>query len=169
MRRTMLATRGRAPVVCGLPAGMRIRWGNVGRAAVVVGVLALAVAWPRLAPETPRLPPDEGIPLASPSPDAGRPAAGEANLQPRPPATRPRRAKAKAPRTKTRKRPARAVTRRERPVTGVKRRAPPAQRPLQGPAAGTPRPSAPKIVRRAPAPTFSPQDPATQEFSFETG
>ena len=47
---------------------MRVRWGNVGRAAVVAGVLALAVAWPRLAPEPPRLPSDEGIPLASPTP-----------------------------------------------------------------------------------------------------
>ena len=35
---------------------MRVRWGNVGRAAAVVGVLALAVAWPRLGGGVPPVP-----------------------------------------------------------------------------------------------------------------
>src|SRR5215207_5785758 len=71
MRRSMLATRGRAPAMRRLRRGMRVRWGNVGRAAVVLAILAAAVAWPRLAPAPPRLPGDEGIPLASPRPPKG--------------------------------------------------------------------------------------------------
>src|SRR3954469_7963780 len=50
---------------------MRVRWGNLGRALVVVGVLMLAVAWPRLEGGVPRLPSDDGVPLARSAPRAG--------------------------------------------------------------------------------------------------
>src|SRR3954468_16099038 len=50
---------------------MRVRWGNVGRAVVVVGVLALAVLWPRLQPPAPRLPSDVGRSFALPAAPAG--------------------------------------------------------------------------------------------------
>ena len=66
----MLATRGRADGPWRLARGMRgerpgrVRWGSAGRAAVVLGLLALAIAWPRLAPPPPRLPSDAGIPVA---------------------------------------------------------------------------------------------------------
>ena len=50
---------------------MRVRWGNVGRAAAVVGVLALAVAWPRLEGGAPRLPSDVAGPVAVPAPRGG--------------------------------------------------------------------------------------------------
>ena len=43
-----------------------MRWGNSGRAAIVVGLLGLAIAWPRLAPPPPRLPSDAGVPVAPP-------------------------------------------------------------------------------------------------------
>ena len=68
----MLATRGRADGPWRLARGMRgerpgrVRWGSAGRAAVVLALLALAIAWPRLAPPPPRLPSDAGIPVAPP-------------------------------------------------------------------------------------------------------
>ena len=68
----MLATRGRAFRPWRLARGMRgerrgrVRWGNGGRAAIVVGLLGLAIAWPRLAPPPPRLPSDAGVPVAPP-------------------------------------------------------------------------------------------------------
>src|SRR4051812_19612717 len=42
----------------------RVRWGNVARAGVAVGIAALVVAWPRLTPESPRLPSGANRPLA---------------------------------------------------------------------------------------------------------
>jgi hypothetical protein len=39
----------------------RIRWGNVGRLSAAIAVLALVVAWPRLAAPPPRLRGDEPI------------------------------------------------------------------------------------------------------------
>ena len=65
----MLATRGRAAGPWRLARGMRgerpgrARWGH---AAIALGLLALAIAWPRLAPAPPRLPSDAGIPVATP-------------------------------------------------------------------------------------------------------
>jgi hypothetical protein len=126
---------------------MRVRWANVGRAAVVLGLLAAAVAWPRLAPPAPRLPSDEATPLATPMPSVSSP-----NVKAEPP--RPRR---KRPEKRRRRRPVE-----RKPV----RREPP-------PRAGTPVPTpaapAPPRARPAPAPSFRPADPATTEFSFEEG
>src|SRR5215204_1720254 len=76
MRRSMLATRGRAAPPRRLARGMqheaagRARWSHAGRAGVVAAMLALVVAWPRLAPPAPRLPADAGIPVATPEPPA---------------------------------------------------------------------------------------------------
>src|SRR5215217_7455966 len=76
MRRSMLATRGRAAPPRRLARGMRheaagrARWSHAGRAAAVAAMLALVVAWPRLAPPVPRLPGDAGIPVATPGPPA---------------------------------------------------------------------------------------------------
>ena len=84
MRRRMLATRGRADGAWRLARGMRgerpgrVRWGSAGRAAVVLGLLALAIAWPRLAPPPPRLPSDAGIPVAPPEARAAREGEGSA-------------------------------------------------------------------------------------------
>src|SRR3954453_16069382 len=47
----------------------RIRWGNVGRLAAVLGVAALVVAWPRLAPAPPRVPAREPV-AVEPAPTA---------------------------------------------------------------------------------------------------
>jgi len=54
----------------------RVRWGNVGRAVAVVAAVAAIVAWPRLEPAPPRLPPDRATPLvvASPPPPETPPA-----------------------------------------------------------------------------------------------
>jgi hypothetical protein len=41
----------------------RVRWGNVGRAAVVAGAMALVVAWPRLGGPPVALPGGEAVPL----------------------------------------------------------------------------------------------------------
>ena len=43
----------------------RVRWGNVGRAAAAVGLVALVVAWPRLGGAAPALPADDAVPVAS--------------------------------------------------------------------------------------------------------
>jgi hypothetical protein len=125
---------------------------NHGGAAIVLGVLALAVAWPRLAPAPPELPPDEGIPLASPTPEVRK----RSPARPKKAAERKPRAKKPAPRV-TRRRAARERRPVERP------------RPVKTPeATAVP---APPAARRptSRAPSFTPADPATTEFSFETG
>jgi hypothetical protein len=43
----------------------RLRWGNIARAAGVLGVAAAVVAWPRLAPEAPRVPGPRAVPLVT--------------------------------------------------------------------------------------------------------
>src|SRR3954469_24802563 len=69
MRRSMLATRGRAAPAAALATGMpprrprRLRWGAAGRAAGVAAIAGLVVAWPRLSPSPPRLPSDRGVPV----------------------------------------------------------------------------------------------------------
>jgi hypothetical protein len=49
----------------------RVRGGNVGRAVAAVGAVVSVVAWPRLAPAPPRLPPDRATPLVAAVPTAG--------------------------------------------------------------------------------------------------
>ncbi|MDQ3609336.1 MAG: hypothetical protein M3459_10605, partial [Actinomycetota bacterium] len=44
--------------------GARIRWGNVARALALLAAVALVVAWPRLTPSEPALPPPPPEPLA---------------------------------------------------------------------------------------------------------
>ena len=43
----------------------RVRWGNVARAVAVVGVVALVVVWPVLAPEAPRVPGAVPVPVVT--------------------------------------------------------------------------------------------------------
>ena len=45
----------------------RVRWGNVGRAAGVVALVALVVAWPRLGAPAVKLPRDAALPVAGES------------------------------------------------------------------------------------------------------
>jgi hypothetical protein len=47
----------------------RVRWGNVVRAAVAVGLVGAVIAWPRLAPPEPRLPASGAV---DPRADGGR-------------------------------------------------------------------------------------------------
>jgi hypothetical protein len=44
---------------------VRVRWGNVARAAVALAALALVVAWPRLGGAPPALPDDRAVPFAA--------------------------------------------------------------------------------------------------------
>src|SRR3954452_12163102 len=70
MRRSMLATRGRATPAPRLATGMpprrplRLRWGAAARAAAATAFIGLVVVWPRLAPPAPRLPSDRGVRVA---------------------------------------------------------------------------------------------------------
>src|SRR3954464_3577636 len=69
MRRSMLATRGRAAPAAVLATGMpprrprRLRWGAAGRAAGVAALAGLVVAWPRLSPSPPRPRGARGVPV----------------------------------------------------------------------------------------------------------
>src|SRR3954463_12729669 len=54
----------------------RIRWGNVAKAAAVVGLVAVVVAWPRLSSDAPALPDeDAAAPRVDLTPPAPPPAA----------------------------------------------------------------------------------------------
>jgi hypothetical protein len=48
---------------------LRVRWGNVARAGVVVVVVGAVVAWPRLTPTAPRVPDQLARPLATAAPE----------------------------------------------------------------------------------------------------
>jgi hypothetical protein len=52
----------------------RVRWSNVAIAVLVMGLLALLVAWPRLSPHDPALPPAIGPQNAVPANPAATPA-----------------------------------------------------------------------------------------------
>ena len=56
---------------------VRVKWGNVARAAVALAALALVVAWPRLGGEPPALPDDRAVPFAAATATA-TPATGDA-------------------------------------------------------------------------------------------
>jgi translation initiation factor IF-2 len=59
---------------------VRVKWGNVARAAVALAALALVVAWPRLGGAPPALPDDRAVPFAAATapatPATGDPKAG---------------------------------------------------------------------------------------------
>src|SRR4051812_36451053 len=85
MRRRMVAARrrstgagaGRGAPVERLGDGVkprlvaRIRWGNVGRLAAVLAVVALVVAWPRIATPPPRIAGDAPVALGGAKRPAG--------------------------------------------------------------------------------------------------
>ncbi|MGI8779332.1 MAG: hypothetical protein ACR2L8_04005, partial [Solirubrobacteraceae bacterium] len=66
----------------------RVRWGNVGRAAGVAGLVALVVAWPRLGSPEPELPGDAATPVAEATVAPVRPVAPRAQREQRAPAGR---------------------------------------------------------------------------------
>ncbi len=128
----------------------RVRWGNVALAAAAATVLAAVVAWPRLAPAPPALPPDAATPLVT-GPAKTR-AQGGAKTRPR---GRARTRATERPRTRAR----RATTHRAKP-RGPRR---PAK--TRGPT----RPSPPAPARSPPRVVATPRAPAAGEFSFERG
>jgi hypothetical protein len=65
------------------PLAQRIRWGNVAAAAAVLALVALIVAWPRLAPRPAQLPPASAVPVA-PDPPTPRPPLDESAAEPAP-------------------------------------------------------------------------------------
>jgi hypothetical protein len=127
----------------------RVRWGNVARAAAVVGVVAVVVVWPRLMPPAPVVPRGEAVPLATPR------APGRAERRP----------------------PRGSGPLRRRKAGGGKRRAPVVRRrraPIVAPAVAPPAwPVAPPAPPAPPPPAAPHQpappdpDPATTEFGFE--
>jgi protein TonB len=123
----------------------RIRWGNVTRLVAALAVVALVLAWPRLGPPEPQLPPATVVPLSDP----------EETLPPRRPRPRrperPRRVARERPRPA--KRPRRAVRERPRPVAKRPRRVAPSRPRLR--TVPPPKPNPPPKPR-----------PAEREFVF---
>jgi hypothetical protein len=140
----------------GLDVLRRIRWGNVALAVAVAAALFAVLAWPRLAPAPPGLPPDAAAPLvgseAAPREDAeSRGASAEPRRRAKPRGTVARRAGAGRKRASTprreKRRPARPTPRRTK-----RRHAAPA----------------PLAPRPPPAPVAAPRRPnAGSEFGFE--
>jgi hypothetical protein len=54
----------------------RLRWGNVARTAGAVALVAVVVAWPRLAPREPALPGNQAAPIVDGGPQPAPPDAG---------------------------------------------------------------------------------------------
>jgi hypothetical protein len=140
----------------------RVRWGNVGRVAGAVAVVALVVAWPRLGGDPLVAPGGVVVPLATPNPsDPPAPprAAPRRRVVPTPTAT----AQIGKPRKPARSRRARrAKPRHPAPPAGVRVTPRVAATPAQPVA---PAPQAPtRAAPRPPAPTI---DPAEREFGFE--
>jgi hypothetical protein len=107
----------------------RLRWDNIARAAAVVAVIALVVAWPHLKGAPPSLPPAAAKPVSIEDP--ALPAA------PEPPASEPNpRAKPRHRRVKPRHRASRPRRERARsmPTAAAPQAAAPAVPPAQPPA-----------------------------------
>ena len=138
----------------------RVRWENVLRAAGASLLVAVLVAWPRLAPPEPRLPGAEPAPLAAGEPPADPVPEARAGVRtPRRdrPMRRPRTHDGDRPGTKPRKR---ARKRRER---ASKEHPPPAPRERAAPE------RAPVVSGGAPPSGGTTPDPAQAEFGFENG
>jgi hypothetical protein len=58
----------------------RVRWGNVGRVVAVASVVAIVVAWPRLAPDTPAVPGAAAVPIGG---EAAKPRTVRRRAEPR--------------------------------------------------------------------------------------
>jgi hypothetical protein len=131
----------------------RLRWDNIGRAAALLAVVALVVAWPHLKGAPPTLLSAAATPVSVEDP--ALPAAPEERVSERPPvARRPR------PRAKPRHRPKR---------THVRHRAHARVRPAPAPPparVSTPPPAPPAPAPVAPAPRGpSAGDMAAHEFA----
>jgi len=128
----------------------RLRWDNIARAAAVVAVIALVVAWPHLKGAPPRLPPAAAQPVSVEDPAS--PAAPEQPLtRPARPAPKPAPARPRPTR--------RRAKRQRRHVDRVKQ---PAPRPAPNPALPQPAPVRP----RAAPPPPSAADMAAREFAL---
>jgi hypothetical protein len=125
----------------------RLRWDNIARAAAVVAVIALVVAWPHLKGAPPSLPPAAAKPVSIEDP-ALPTAPEEPAPEPRP------RAKPRHRRAKPRHRAPRAKRERARsvPAAPVRQAATPAAPPAQ-----------PRAPQPPPAPSAS--DLAAHEFA----
>jgi hypothetical protein len=120
----------------------RVRWGNVGRAAALLAIAALVVAWPHLRAPVPELPAGNVAPAA-------RVPAAPAAPEPEPVATRP----TPVPEVRERRPESVAPPRRTKRRRAARRRAPPGR-------------SSPS--RQAPAPILrGPPAPAQTEFGVE--
>jgi hypothetical protein len=156
----------------------RVRWENVIRVVGATVLVAVVVAWPRLAPPEPRLPATEATPLAgdepivAPTPAVPQPAARAARRGPaRGDGARSRAVKGGRPRTKDRPRTRRGRPRATDGRSGADERGSEASGADRGgPETSGDGPvtngggSAP--VAASPAP---PSDPAQTEFGFEGG
>lgn len=149
------------------PLRARVRWGNIARAAALLALAVLVLAWPHLRADPPALPPARAVPVtpapptapappttpAPPAPPTAPPAVTPPAPHPRPRPTSPERSRrsgpaARAPRPRSGPRP--AVPTQPRPLAGPQ--PPPSRQP-------PPSPSPPRADPSAPAP----------EFAFEFG
>ena len=135
----------------------RLRWDNIARAAAVLAVVALVVAWPRIKGAPPALPPAGATPVTVEEPAPG-------TVPQEPPAAPPVRHRRKAhPRRRaTRPRKHRVRVRVVRPRAAVRAPAPVVPRAPAPVSRSLPRPAPPPAPLRAPAPT--PSDVAAGEF-----
>jgi len=141
----------------------RVRWGNVGRLAGGLALVALVVAWPRVAGEAPRVPdgvargvegaagPAEAAFERRDRPPSARPGGGEERRE------RPKRTKRRVDEPRHESAPAEPVAPQSaEPVAPVEPVAPPPAEPVA--------PAEPVTPAPPPAPSI---DPAELEFGFE--
>ncbi|MDP8967671.1 MAG: hypothetical protein M3N04_03640, partial [Actinomycetota bacterium] len=73
-----------------LPLHARVRWGNVARAAALLALVAIILAWPHLRAREPVLPPAEPVPVAPAPPPTTTSVAAPQPVAPPAIAPRPR-------------------------------------------------------------------------------
>jgi len=150
----------------------RVRWGNVGRLAAGIAVLALVVMWPRIAGQAPAVPDGTAVPVVE-GPAAGPAPADAARPRPR----SRRRDETNGDRPGKRRRPRALSAPRREPAETAPPAAvepteapPPAEPPVAPPPAAVDPPMAPPpaAVQLPEAPPPAPTvDPAELEFGFE--
>jgi hypothetical protein len=148
----------------------RVRWENVFRLAAVGLIVAVVVAWPRLAPPEPRLPGAQATPLV---PGDEPPLVPDEEQEPRGDGGRVGRRgdddRRQDPRDDDGRRPKRRGDERRRgdDIRGVERPRGP-RRPATAPPPAPPTSPPQATATAVPSPTVA-QDPAAAEFGFESG